>query len=52
MKFQEDNVESYMESIILHGIHIIIINVYAKPYATFPNILNIIEKNIMQYIYL
>lgn len=43
MEFQEENVEPLMESIILHGMQIIIVSVYSKPYATLPNILNIIE---------
>lgn len=46
MLFQEDNVEALVVSIILHGMHIAIVNVYVPPYATFPNILNIIEKSL------
>jgi len=44
MQFQEDNVESLMTNIILHGMQITIVNVYATPYATLPNILDILEK--------
>ena len=46
MHFEEENVEATMAKIIIHELHISILNIYAAPSATLTNILNILTKSL------
>jgi exonuclease III len=42
--FEEYNVEAMLANIIIHGLQIAILNIYASPHATLTNIIRIITK--------
>jgi exonuclease III len=44
--FEEYNVEAMLANIIIHGLQIKILNIYASPHATLTNIIGIITKTL------